>query len=128
MTKEEIDKFEKTQSQIDGFYKEIGILSKKNPNDAVNKFKLKFINQVIEDANSLLKGNYKPLDGFDKFEDDELPSNSDVTMIFEQYKSCLEKLRSDNISTKDFIHGWFWVIEGKVSQFKTSEPQKLKNR
>ena len=36
MTKEEVDKFEKTQSQIDGLYKEIGILSKKSPNDIVN--------------------------------------------------------------------------------------------
>jgi len=123
MEEDEVFKFEKIQSQIEGIYKEIGLLSKKSPNDAVNKFKLKFINQMLVEANSLLSGDYKPLDGFDKFDEEELPTNSDVTMIFEQYLNCLEKLRSDNIVLA--IGTWYWVIDGEQSEIKTLPPKKL---
>lgn len=123
MEEDEIFKFEKIQGQIEGIYKEIGLLSKKSPNDAVNKFKLKFINQMLEEANSLLSGDYKPLEGFDTFDEDELPTNSDVTMIFEQYLNCLEKLRSDNI-VLDFST-WYWLIDGEQSEIKTFAPKKL---
>jgi hypothetical protein len=54
-SEEEVIQFEKVQTQIKGLYNEIGILSKKNPNDAVNKFKLKFINQSLIEANDILK-------------------------------------------------------------------------
>ncbi len=101
MTEKEIDKFEKIQSQLNGFYAEVGILSKKNPNDALNKFKLNFINQILKEATQLLVDEYKPFQGFDTFNVDEIPTNSDVTMILEQYLSCLEKLRSDCVSSKE---------------------------
>ncbi len=72
MEEEEVFKFEKVQGQIEGLYKEIGLLSKKSPNDTVNKFKLKFINQLLIIANSLLTGDYKPLEGFETFEEERL--------------------------------------------------------
>jgi len=126
MTEEDVNKFEKVQSQLEGLYKEIGILSKKSPNDAVNKFKLKFINQILIQANSILTDLYLPLDGFESFEEDDLPSNSDVTFIFEQYLNCLEKLRSDNVTQTNIR--WYWIIDGEESDIKTSEPKKLKNK
>ena len=126
MNKEEIDKFEKIFSQIEGLHKEIGILAKKTPNDAINKFKLKFINQILEEANGILVDSYKPLEGFEVFEIDEVPSNSDATFIFEQYLNCLEKLRGDNITQG--VGRWYWIIDGEKSEIKTSEPRKLKNK
>lgn len=93
---EEINKFEKVQSQVDGLYSEISLLSKKNPNDAVNKFKLKFINQLLSESNKILGEKYKPFEDFDIFTEDELPTVSDVVMILKQYRSCLTKFRSDN--------------------------------
>jgi hypothetical protein len=126
MTEEEVNKFEKIQGQMQGLHTEIGTLSRKTPDGALNKFKLKFINQILVNANEFLKGEYKPLDGFDKFEEDDLPTNSDVTIILQQYLSCLEKLRSDNVTTKDYVMGWFWIINKKASSIKTYVPQKLK--
>lgn len=127
MTEDEVNRFEKIQSQIEGLYKEIGILSKKNPNDAVNKFKLKFINQLLVEANNLLQGQYKPLQGFEVFDDDDLPSNSDVTFIFEQYLNCMEKLRSDNVE-RSSVNSWTWIVDGKKSSIKTSMPKKIKSK
>lgn len=125
MTKAEVNKFEKVQAQVEGLYKEIGLLSRKSPNDGVNKFKLKFINQILQEANRLLIGHYKPLDGFENFEVDEVPSNSDVAMILELYLNCLEKLRTDNVTTKEFEIGYFWIVDSKPSNIKTQKPKKL---
>jgi hypothetical protein len=85
MNKEEVNQFEKVQAQMEGLHNEIGLLSKKSPNDAINKFKLKLINQVSSATNLFLIGNYLPLEGFKTFDEDDLPSNSDATVIFEQY-------------------------------------------
>ena len=43
MNKNDIDIFEKLSGQLISVYEEISLLSKKNPNDAINKFKLKFL-------------------------------------------------------------------------------------
>jgi len=117
MNEEEVELFIKCYTQIQSIYNEITALSKKKPNEAVNKFKLRFINQILENANQLLKGNHKPFADFEKFYEDEIPTTSDVTMIFAQYLESMEKLHSDNI-----IWGgdkWCWIIDGKLSRIET---------
>ena len=51
MKKQDVDNFEKLSGQLISIYDEISLLSKKNPNDAVNKFKLKFINDLVKKSN-----------------------------------------------------------------------------
>ncbi len=41
-----IAEFEKVEAQLEGLHEEIGVLSKKRPDDKVNKWKLKFANRV----------------------------------------------------------------------------------
>lgn len=123
MTEEDIKRFEKTDSQINGLYDEISLLSKKNPNDAVNKFKLKFINQTLLDANILLIDVYKPYDIFNIFDDNDLPTTSDVTMILLQYLKCLEKLRCDNIAPK--TGAYYWIINDNISNIRTKRPTNI---
>lgn len=118
--KEEIDVFEKLYGQIDGLHQEIGTLSKKSPSDAVNPFKLKMINKVLVRANVTLGDKYKPFDDFDSFEEDDVPTNSDVTLILSQYYECMEKMRSDNINQYGF-----WLINGAKSDHKTAPPKKI---
>lgn len=74
-----------------------------------------------------MSGIYKPLEGFETFEEDDLPSNSDVTFIFEQYLNCLEKLRGDNV-VRTSINTWYWLVDEKESSIKTSPPKKLTNK
>ncbi len=92
---EKKNQFRKVNSQLNNLYKEIGILSKKSPNDAVNKFKLKFINQSLKDANELLGNEYKPYLDFEIFNEDEIPTTSDVVMILNLYLSALNRFKSD---------------------------------
>lgn len=131
MNKEDVENFEKLHSQLLGTYEEISLLSKKNPNDAMNKFKLKFINQLIVLSNSFLKEKYKPFDDFNSFDEDEIPQNGDVVFILSQYLKCLESFKFDNVRLRN--GAWFWVFVGgkndKVDEngfiyIRTSKPQK----
>ncbi|WP_367752917.1 hypothetical protein [Flavobacterium sp. WC2430] len=132
MNNNEINNFEKTQTQLEGLLTEITILARKSPNDGVNKFKLKFINEIILSGNKILGATYKPLDSFEKFDEDDLPSNSDVTFILSQYLNCFEKLRADNIYIEQkydgnkYIFEWYWVINKSKSKIKTAPPKKIK--
>lgn len=125
MKRGEVDLFIRIYAQIETLYNEIGILSKKNPNDGINKFKLKFINKTLGEANSLLKVEQNPFIDFAFFEEDNLPTNSDVTMILAQYLGYMEELRSANIK-EHMENEWWWVIDGKSSQLRTSPPKKLR--
>ena len=132
MTKIEVNNFEQVQSQLEGLLTEVTTLAKKSPNDGVNKFKLKFINEIISNGNKILGAAYKPLDSFEKFDEDDLPSNSDVTFILSQYLSCFEKLRSDNIDRRKeydgnkYFYEWYWIVGKSSSGIKTSPPKKIK--
>ena len=77
------------RGQILGLRNDMAELSKKKPDDPVNKFKLNLINNVIKDANSYLGGDNLPLAGFTIFDEDALPTNSDVMMVLSQYLRAL---------------------------------------
>jgi hypothetical protein len=132
MTEKEIDTFEKVQAQLKGMYDEISILSKKSQNDGLSLFKLKFINKILIDSNNVLLEDYKPFDDFEIFDENAIPTNSDVVMILTQYLNCFEKLRSDNITSKEDYNGnkyetkWFWKIKDKISKYETGKPEKIK--
>ena len=123
MTVEEINDFEKAQAQLESLHAEISSLTKKSSNDALNKFKLKFVNQILDEANKLLGKNYVPFDDFEKFDDNDLPTNSDVTMMLGQYLNCMEKLRSENIENR---HGyWYWKSDKGETSIRTLLPNKI---
>lgn len=132
MKTEEINKFEKVQSQLEGLLTEMTNLVKKSPDDPLNRFKLKIINEVLDDANNILGVIYRPLNFFEKFDEAELPTNSDVSFILSQYLSCFEKMRTDNIySVKEYdgnkhFFEWFWLVENKKSKIKTAPSKKIK--
>lgn len=134
MNSSDVDKFEKLVGQVQGLYEEMSILSKKSPNDAVNKFKLKFINRQLSESNALLAERYRPFDDFDIFSEDEIPQNSDVVFILSQYLQCMEKLRGDNVVVRNGY--WYWHVKGgeadKVDDhgytlIRTTKPKHLRD-
>ncbi|WP_339793301.1 hypothetical protein [uncultured Imperialibacter sp.] len=129
MTLEEVNNFEKLQSQLQGLHNEISALSKKSHNDALNKFKLKFINQILSECNELLGNDYKPFDDFDLFDENDMPSNSDAAMMLTQYLNCFEKLRGDNIRQQSkYPAHWCWMIDGSFSDIRTIPPKTIKDK
>ena len=120
MEKKDVERFEKLHIQIKDMYSELSILSKKSPDGAINKFKLNFINQLIEEANQLLGKRYMPFSDFQRFQEDDMPFNSDVVLIISQYIKWLEKLKYDNV--KRFSGNWYWNLSDTDEEVKTSHP------
>jgi len=123
MKRNDVDRFEKTVVQLEALHSEISVLLKKSPNDALNQFKLKLVNSVLHEANRLLGDKYKPFPDFLAFDQDAVPSNSDVTFILAQYLNCMEKLRSDNIYM--YLGSWYWRVDGEEASIETTQPKKL---
>lgn len=124
--RKDIDGFEKTQSQMEALHEEVAALARKSPNDGVNKFKLGLINKVVQAANRLLSCAYKPFADFDSFDENSLPTTSDVTLILAQYLNCLEKYRADNIHCD--LGLWYWVTGPNQESIQTAPPKKLKEK
>ena len=135
MKRAEVDSFYKLVGQLTGLYDQLAILSKKNPNDAINKFKLKFINSVLSGANQLLGKDYSPFDDFKVFDEDDMPRNSDVVLILSQYLQCFDKLHADNAGL--YGGSWWWILDaepgesasadGKI-RMPTVAPKRLRER
>lgn len=123
MQREDIEKLEKVIGQMEGLHNEIGALAKKSPNDGLNKFKLKFVNSSLSLANELLGRNYKPFDDFSVFDEDDVPSNSDVTMIVSQYLEAIERYRADNI--KNNSGTWSYRVDEDGPYVRAAPPKKL---
>jgi hypothetical protein len=121
-TKEDIEALERMMGQLQGLYSEISQLAKKSPNDAVNAFKLKFVNKVLGTANAILDAGYRPFAEFEKFDSDDLPTNSDVTMILTQYMEQAERFRSDNVTA---YGGWKYILDGEPSDIEAAQPSRI---
>jgi len=123
MNTRQVETFLKLQPQLKSAYEEIGLLSKKKPTDALNKFKLKFINSILSRANGVLGKKYQPFpEEFELFDEDDMPNNGDVIFMLSHYLTSLEKLRCDNIRYNTSDYNWHWVINGKVSDKETDSP------
>lgn len=125
MTPEDADLFDTCEEQVKGMYEEIGLLSKKKPDGPVNKFKLKLINQLLAKVNNLLSNEYSPFDDFSAFDEDDLPTTSDVVFILSQYLKGMNKFRYDHTHYNSGI--WYWMLDdGKDSWKKTKRSTFLK--
>ena len=109
MKAKDVDYFEKVRAHLQQLHNEVSLLSKSKPDNLINKFKLTFINEKLTEANTILKGEFKPFKDFTTFDDATLPSNSDVVMILSQYLDCFEAWRCARIS-KDSVY-WYWALE-----------------
>jgi len=126
MNEEEIEIFEKTEVQLAGLHEEIVILSKKRPDGAVNKWKLKFVNRILEKADGILEERYRPFEGFEAFGVIGVPTNSDVVMMLAQYIGCIDKMRGDNVYVN--VGRWYWYVDGMGSNLLTSGPRRLQGK
>jgi hypothetical protein len=122
-SKDELEELERLIGQLQGLHSEVSQLAKKSPNDGVNPFKLRLINKVILAGNQVLGDNYRPFTEFEKFDADDVPTNSDVTMIISQYMEQAERFRSDNVRYDSGT--WKYLLGGKASNFSAGRPTKV---
>ena len=119
-TEDDVRDLEKLIVQLQGLHSEISILAKKAPNDGLNLFKLKLVNNILAKGNSILTGHYKPLENFATFDESALPTNSDVTMVLALYIEQAERFRSNNMVYHDYK--WKYLVKGVASQIEGRPP------
>ena len=123
MKKKQIDEFETLDGQLQAFYTEMNTLVKKNPNDALNSFKLKLVNSALQRSNAILGKTRRPFADFDQFDEASMPTTSDVLVIVSQYLSALEQLRTENIYFD--LYKWRWLVDDQDEEIRTAPPKKL---
>jgi hypothetical protein len=121
--KDDIFEFEKLEQQLHSFLDDISELSKKKPNDPLNKFKLKFINTTLSKLNTILKDE-RPFTDFKQFDVDELPSNSDVVLLLSQYAAAVHRLRVEN-TTSDGDDS-VWIVRGRETDIIAGDADDFK--
>lgn len=87
----------KAKRQIKQLASDFRRLSDKKPNDQLNSFKLELVNSAIEEINNLLQGEL-PITGFEQFNEDVLPTNSDVLLVLSLYEAELNSSDYDLLS------------------------------
>jgi hypothetical protein len=124
---EQVEEFERLEQQLHSMLTEISELSKKKANDGVNKFKLKLINVILAELNEII-GTDKPFEDFEKFDENDLPTNSDVVVMLSQYAAAVNRFRAQNTQYTNTHHEWRWIINKKLSDMHASDPIHLKYR
>jgi hypothetical protein len=92
-TDEQVTKFQMLNQLVDSIYTEMKEFSKKKPDDALNPFKIKNVNRVLENLKEFLKD--EPTASFlDLLDDENLPTNSDAILIIGQFKASMDNYRN----------------------------------
>jgi len=116
----DIEVFEKMRAQLQDLKAQFQVLSKGKPNEAINAFKLRMVNQLLGRANNYLELEARPFADFTEFSEDDLPSNSDVLIMLTQYGTCLHRFLVGNSARRQAEQGLFWIVNGEVTERRSS--------
>ena len=70
--------------------------------------------------------HYLPFDDFYEFDEDDIPSASDVVLILSQYMKSMDKFRYDH--TKYFKGRYYWVLDGEEELTKATKRAALSHK
>lgn len=125
MNREDIEQLEKVTGKIEGLHREITLLAKKSSTDGLNTFKLRLLNGALAAANEILGDEHQPVEGFTQFDADDVPSNSDATVVLAIYLEELERYRSDLLK---FSSGTHWYAFDDGTKLRAAQPKRLKGK
>jgi hypothetical protein len=121
--------FEKVVGQIKSLRDDFSVQSKAKPDNALNLFKLGFVNEKLAEANRILIADYRPFTAFEQFDTDSLPTNSDVQLVLSQYLACLERWRSAHVVFNDTKYEWYWRVKSEeIKADPATRPPSIEDR
>lgn len=109
ITQYKVDQYHLLNPLINGIYNEFKELTKKKPETVLNVYKVKVVNRVLEPIKELLEKE-EVIEFLDTLDQDDLPTNSDVILILNQYLKALRMFYS-----KYYEHSpegkYIWAVE-----------------
>ena len=97
ITEDQVVAFERTAAHLSALHQEFAVQAKAKPDNPINTFKLRMLNEKLEAANSILVGEFQPFATFLSFVETDLPTNSDVALVLGTYLASLERWRSAHV-------------------------------
>lgn len=92
---EDVPIFLNAREKLLCFHTEVAKLSNKKPDGPLSKFKLGFINQVLEPLNRILGEDFRPFPDFTTFDvEGSMPSASDALMMLSQYEAAMKRFET----------------------------------
>jgi hypothetical protein len=93
------------QPLLSAMYEQFQELSKKKPDVAVNKQKIKTANRLLSKCREIL-ADESSLQFLDLLEEDALPQNSDVVLILSQYDAAMTQFYEGHTHKEHYITVW----------------------
>lgn len=104
-TKEKAQNHDTTMPLLEAMYSEFKELSKKKPDSAVSKSKIKITNRLLEKVRTVLEDSTS-IEFLDLLDEDDIPQVSDVTLILSQYVASMEAFRKRHYGYYEGEHKW----------------------
>jgi len=95
-----------TKPLLQSMYEEFKELSKKKPEAALSKSKVKIVNRLLERVREVLAGEAS-IDFLDLFDEDDIPQNSDVVLMLSQYVAGMDAFKEKYYGYNGRDHAWF---------------------
>ena len=91
---------------LEAMYVEFKEISKKKPDSAVSKSKIKIANRLLEKVRTVLSDE-ESIGFLDVLDEDDVPQASDVTLILSQYVAAMNAFREKHYGWDGANHKWF---------------------
>ncbi|MEW8033370.1 MAG: hypothetical protein AB2765_00115 [Candidatus Thiodiazotropha endolucinida] len=91
---------------LQAMYTEFKELSKKKPDSAVSKSKIKIVNRLLERVKTVLTDE-ESIEFLDMLDEDDVPQASDVTLILSQYVAAMDAFHGKHYGWDGSTHTWF---------------------
>jgi hypothetical protein len=109
-THNKADNHDTTMPLLKSMYLEFKELSKKKPDAAVSKNKIKMVNRLLESIRIVLADD-KSIEFLDLLDEDDIPQMSDATLILSQYVASMEKFKSTYYGYNSPSNGHIWFVK-----------------
>lgn len=116
-TRAKADAWEVVKPLLDSMRDEFKELSKKRPEGALSKPKIRVVNRLLTTCREVLQDE-ESLKFLDLLDVDEMPQNSDVILMLSQYVAAMDGFRGSHY---DAISGWFIPVAAEDNDYEDDE-------
>jgi hypothetical protein len=104
-TQDKVSQYNAIMPLLEAMFRDFQDLSKKKPDSALNKSKVKIANRLLTDVLAILDG--EPNRGYlDLFDEDDLPQYSDVVLMLGQAVAAMEQFKNRYHGRSEYSYGW----------------------